>query len=53
MIDDLPKVLLHPDLGSDIIRILYNPDISIPSNSDYYTAISWDQISVINMGLYE
>lgn len=44
IIDDLPEVLLHPDLHSDIIRILYDPDSSYPKNQDYQTITHWNQM---------
>lgn len=44
IIDDLPEVLLHPDLHSDIIRILYDPDSSYPKNQAYQTRNHWNQI---------
>ena len=44
MIDDLDEVLLHPDLSRDIIKILYDPMVKNPSNREYITVCSWDQI---------
>jgi len=44
MIDDLAEVLLHPDLSSDIIKILYDPLAENPSNREYFTACRWDQV---------
>jgi hypothetical protein len=47
MIDDLPDVLIHPDLPTNLIKILYDPEgVSMP-NPGYVTAGSWNQVCEI------
>ncbi len=44
MIDDLPEVLLHPDLPKTIIKILYDPNGNSKPNPRYVTAGIWDPV---------
>ncbi len=53
MIDDLPDVLLHPDLSSEIFRILYDPDRTSELDPRYVTSRTWDQVHGIIERHYE
>ena len=45
VIDDLAEVLMHPDLGTSVMKILYAPEVKNRLNTDlYFTATSWDQM---------
>lgn len=52
LIDDLPKVLLHPNLPKDMKKILFDPHGFSEPSGEYLIASSWSQIQEIIEGLY-
>ena len=50
IIDDLLEILHHPDLSSNIFRILFNPDRTMIPDPGYPVTTRWDQIyNIIEM----
>lgn len=43
-IDDLPEILLHPELNKDVIKILFDPYNQSKDQESFVNASSWENI---------